>query len=140
MITKRFALRATPPDPGALSWLDRERELVEDALDSAHGMQGAPDWYSFTEILIERIERSYQLEKEELVRWTWQEERSLTVDEFEWGIYETIRRDDVEGELTCDICENRRWEVEVHNSGRWICDWCWERNELDEQRLIGEFA
>lgn len=139
MITKRFALRATPPDPGAVAWLDRERDLIEDALNSAYGMQGAPDWYSFVDIFLERIERSYQLEKEEIVRWTWQKNRPLTVDEFEWGIRKTIRRDEVDGKLICDICENRRWEIEVHDSGQRVCDWCWEQEELDEQRCLAEF-
>jgi len=48
-----------------VAWLDRERDLIEDALNSAYGMQGAPDWYSFVDIFLERIERSYQLEKED---------------------------------------------------------------------------
>jgi len=118
MLTTRFALRATPPDPGTVAWLDRERECIADALALAHGMQGAPGWDSFVDVFLHRLERDYQGEKPTLVRDTWRTERSLTVDEFEWGIDETIRRDEIDGELTCDICDHRQWAVEVHDSGQ----------------------
>lgn len=139
--TRQRAIRAQPPEVGAEDWCEREAELLDRALRSARGLQGAPGWYDFVGVLFERMNK-WPDRKETVVRNTWRSERELTVDEFEWGV-------DSESEIPepkhgmeamfCDECGHLS-PVLYGFEETAVCEGCWKDLAFDEQRPLAAFT